>query len=333
MNNQDKYTFVLLNENSKPTIKGRKFPYNKLIPAFDEIWDADKQETRLIQLSKKERTIYVDEFKSESSADKRESILFSNGFKIVDAKETKLLEFMRASNFNKDCADPVKGSTPIYYEYVPGKAEKEVMAKDLEVMDAKQAAFNLKLKDMIAYARVLGIDTNKEVDEIRWNLSIIAAKNPKSFMAGLNSPNTKRANNVLEAIDKNILIKDDSTRAIKWANNNVAILTAPVKQDVVSFFVEWTFGTKDGEDVYAAILDQLRSGSDSVFIETEEDDVEALSEVELVEKAIEAEIITKAAGGVLVFKDKKLRKGVNPTAKLVESNSELKTALLMALAD
>lgn len=331
---QEKFIFRLIRQNENPTIKGRKHPFSLLVPAYDEVYDEKTEKTRIIQFVRGEESIYLDEHKNDNTRKKRENIVFTNGMKIIDYKEKTLLEFIRATNKNKDCKHRMDGTSPVFYEYKPGEAEKTTMKKDKVVMDAKLVAYNLKFKDMMAYARVMRIPTDgREADEIRYNLSVLAEKDPSAFMKGLKSPNTNRVNNVLEAIEKGILNRDSKNRSIKWANNDATILTAPVGQDEVNHFVEWTFGNVEGEEAYAAILTQLNINPEDKILTSFEENVVDMDGVTLIEKAIEKGVIVKEVGGMLMFEDKKLIKGVNPCARKVDKDPKLKTAIQAALSE
>ena len=71
------------------------------------------------------------------------------------------------------------------------KAAQDKIAQVADVMDAVQSALKMPLNELVGYAKVLGVNTNKSVDEIRWDMKVQAEKNPKAFLAGMNDPRTE----------------------------------------------------------------------------------------------------------------------------------------------
>jgi hypothetical protein len=326
---QDKFVFRLIKENSSPTIENVKFPKSYLIPCIDEVYDDESGENRVIRYASGERSIYLDE-QVNQDMNKRAQITFFNGYLIVDKRERTKLAYLRASNACQTNNDRMPGSKAVYFEVKPGEGAKEQMKFDKLELEAKQAAYNMNLDELIGYARVLGVDVNRDPAEVRYAMSIIASQNPETFMEGLDSPQTKRKFYVYEALDAGIISLSRNENSIRWGDSKQPIVQAPVGQDPLDYLVEFTFDSK-GESVYERIRTLLTPSVSTEEVEEEDsEDLIGMSGEDLLKMAKELNLIS-FNGGAVMFNDSKVGVGYSKSGKAVDNNPTLKRQLIKSI--
>jgi hypothetical protein len=116
--------------------------------------------------------------------------------------------------------------------------------------------YNMELKELISYARILDVNINRPIDLIRWDMASIAGDDPNWFIENKNSPNTTRMHYLFEAIDMGIIKVTNKDRTVRWANGQ-AIVQAPLSVEPLDALVDLTF-EKDGEAIYEAIINKIR---------------------------------------------------------------------------
>lgn len=247
------FKFVLNHQNPNPSMKERYFPNGFAIPLVDIIFDHTLNKRRMIRYIPGEMSIYADEQKVEAENIRTQYAEFSkNGDLIIDGHDSQKLEFMMISNFNgsnprRDAAQKAKFYTLDLGSQI--RKEKEI---DEKLTNAKQWCYEANWDQIKSYARVLGLRINEDADEVRWNLKLIAEKDPVLFLAGLNNKLTQRKHYVLEAIDKGILMVDNISNSLSWANgSNICI--SPMGKDPIDHFVDLT-ETKEGQRTYDSVL-------------------------------------------------------------------------------
>lgn len=337
MSKNNSIVFLLKKKNTSPSITGRFYPASSTIPHIDEVYDPKTESNRIVRYIPGERTIWMDEQDTPPDAKVRVSIEFLNGMKIVNPREKTLLEYLRIVNWNDDIESDVRmPNKPIlFYENKPGSKAKEIMADDKQTIKAINAAYELDLESLISYARVLKVDVKRDPADIRYAMRIIAEENPTAFLEGLNNPTTSRSNKVLQAIERGIIIADHAKRSMRWANNGATIMSAPVGQDLVDCFVDFTFQSDgQGEEVYEMILKLLQPSQEKeTKFETDESKtkVDSLSTEDLLAKLVEAEIVTIAGISTYMYLGKQIAKGKGKTIEKIDSAPELKKALMIDL--
>jgi hypothetical protein len=253
-NYNKRYVFVLNHQNPTPTVQGKHFPNSFNLPMVDEIFDYDKGTTRLIRYVPGELSIYKDEQSDDHEKTKRtEFITFSkDGDVIIDGKDRQRLEFMMKSNWNG--SNPVRNQSvhPKYWMVDLNSGLKLEKERDEKLTNAKQWCYEAKWDQIKSYARVMGLDVNRDPDEVRWALKLTAEKDPIKFLAGLNNKLTERKHYILEAVDKGILTVDPRNNSLSWANGS-NICVAPMGKSAVDHFVDLT-QNEEGQRTYESIL-------------------------------------------------------------------------------
>jgi len=128
------------------------------------------------------------------------------------------------------------------------KADKEKFA-------AAQWCYDAPLDKVLAVASLRLSDEQmaQDAEDIRWNLKIVAERNPEEFLKMLENPSTERRYIMKKALNRGIVVINTPINAICWSDNlNNPMTVAPAGKDVLEDFITKSFST-DGERYYRAI--------------------------------------------------------------------------------
>ena len=180
-----------------------KFPVVHMLKADDIIFDPVKGVNRKIRYIPGEGSIFEDEQKEDAKV--KSPITFSNGFLRVDYTNPTLKKYLDMCNANRSNPNRMTNSAPSFYAVDYEKKAKEKLDKSIKSMDALRLVFDMKLDKLIAYAKILGLKVDKSTDEIRYDMKVIAEKNPEKFINGLNDPKMEIKQMLLRAKEMQIL--------------------------------------------------------------------------------------------------------------------------------
>ena len=160
---------------------------------------------------------------------------------------------MRKSNYNLDNPEKMPGSSVIFYEIDNEvDAQKEVEALENEFA-AIEIAMSMEPQEMIGISKVLGINTDRSMYEVKHDFLSFVKNNPLDFLNSLDDPRVDRKQKIVEALESKIIIDNKVTRTVNWGGKNgQAITIVPIGIDSIEHFTEFTF-EKDGEEVYSRI--------------------------------------------------------------------------------
>jgi len=288
------------------------------IPVIDVIFDAATGKTREIRYIPGEKSIFTDEQHVKDFPKKRSEIIMYDGWKIVQAQETLLKEYLERCNFNQGNPERMPNTTVIFKEFKPeADAQINLDKEELDVK-ARAAVFNMKFEDMLVFAKAIGLNVDRDAAEIKHDLLQRAKKEPQNFLNELSSKNTKRKWAILEAVDTNIITINKKNSTVSWAGGNI-IFQSALGADIVGDFAEYTQNTEDGKTIFERIQ--------RLYDKRKNDEATDLSEEQILEKSIEAGIITKK-GQWHYYKNEKLSVGVNMIYAKIKEDESFKTELL-----
>jgi len=204
--------YQLLHNGGKDRRGKTIYPVVYMVKSEDIIFDAEKDVNRRIRYIPGEPSIFEDEQKKESKV--KSPITFSNGFLLVDQTNPTLRKYLDMCNANADNVNRSGSSAPIFKAVDGAKDAKEKMAKDMKQMDALRVVFDMELDKLIGYATVMGVNINKSTDEIRYDMKIMAEKDPVKFLAGLDDPKMEIKQVALRA--KQFKILDWDSGKVMW---------------------------------------------------------------------------------------------------------------------
>jgi hypothetical protein len=251
--------YRLIKRIAKPALQGRHYPLYAPIPSTDEIYDPESDSMRTIRYATGEPSIFKDE---QSEKVKLGSIVFQNGKIVVERRNPNLIQFLELSNHNADNEDRVGNRTTLFRKEDQGKVAKLSVDSILIETQAVNAVLSMKWDKLAAYARVLGVNTDKSSDEVKHDMIVIAKNSPQKFLDGIDDPRTTRKQVVMDAMKYGIITVKG--RSVKWTigPENSAILHVPAGREPVEYLAEWTMTEREGEDVFKEMkkrLDKLLS--------------------------------------------------------------------------
>ena len=233
----------------KPT-----YPVTYMVKAEDVIYDPETNTERAIRYVPGETSIYKDEQSKDSKL--REPIMFSNGVLTVAKTNPTLKKFLDMCNANSSNPNRRTERVPSFFkEDTQVNAKKDVSKAKAEI-NALQLALNMPMEQLVGYAKVLGVNTDNSIDEIRWDMKLVAQKDPSSFIAGLNDPTREM---------KEVLLRAKEYRIIEMSNNEISwiigdsknrITHVPIGIKPMDKMVDFCL-TQDGKVVYEEIKSRL----------------------------------------------------------------------------
>ena len=264
---EKKFTPRFTNNNSdvKPkvyqlSVKSRKrngmpqYPIVSLLKAEDIIFDPETGENRKIRYIPGESSIFADEQPKEAKM--REPIAFNNGFLYVDHTNPTLKKYLDTCNANGSNPHRIKSKSILFTLKDDEKNAQQKIEQVGATMDAVQSALKMPLNELVGYAKVLGVNTNKSVDEIRWDMKIQAEKNPKSFLAGMNDPRTEMKQLLLMAEESGIISMKKT--AVTWVSSGNTICVPAIGVKPIERMVDFC-SEGEGEQIYAEIERRLQA--------------------------------------------------------------------------
>jgi len=231
-----------------------QYPVVSLLKAEDIIFDPEKGENRKIRYVPGETSIFADE--QPEGVRMREPIAFNNGFLFVDHTNPTLKKYLDTCNANGSNPHRIKSKSILFKQQDEEKSAQDKIAQVADVMDAVQSALKMPLNELIGYAKVLGVKTDKSVDEIRWDMKIEAEKNPKSFLAGMNDPRTEMKQLLLMAQESGIIRMDK--KAVTWVSSGNTICVPAIGVKPIERMVDYC-SEGEGEQIYAEIERRLQA--------------------------------------------------------------------------
>jgi len=231
-----------------------QYPVVSLLKAEDIIFDPEAGENRKIRYVPGETSIFADE--QPEGVRMREPISFNNGFLFVDHTNPTLKKYLDTCNANGSNPHRIKSKPVLFNLKDDKKSAQDKIAQVSDTMDAVQAALKMPLNELIGYAKVLGVNTSKSVDEIRWDMKVQAEKNPKSFLAGMNDPRTEMKQLLLMAQESSIISMKKT--GITWVSSGNTICVPAIGVKPIDRMVDFC-SDGEGEQIYAEIERRLQA--------------------------------------------------------------------------
>jgi hypothetical protein len=242
--------FKLVKRNEKPALKGRHYPSIKILPSEEVIYDPAKDQSRTIRYAIGEASIYKDEQPAEVVLG---DIIFQNGSIIVPYTNPSLIEFLVLSNHNTENPHRKTEKERIFVELNPARDAEQALELEEATSRAKALVFTLPFDDIRGYARVCGVNVNRSASEIKWDMKILAEKDPVGFMAGLDDPATKRQQVLHDAANCGVI--EISGKGAYWKHGDTKNLITPIPagKNGVEWMAEWTLTDEEGKTVFKEI--------------------------------------------------------------------------------
>ena len=209
------------------------------------IYDAEKDSIREIRYCPNEPSIYVDE---QSDNALKQSVVFRDKRLFVRKEQPNLKEFMEKHPMNMS-----NGGT--LFKIEDKKADAALsLNKEFVLNDAITMVRDKDIQELLPVAIYFGININKPVSEIRYNLLTTAKKNPKDFIDAFDNPKVRTRSILQQGSDYQLIkIKKDG---VYWFDSNGLIVSVPVGQDPMDVLVRFCM-TERGSSVISSLEDRL----------------------------------------------------------------------------
>lgn len=237
------------------------FPLSVTIPMVGTVYEKNKNgaiSPRKIRYVEGENSIYVDEQTPDKDVPKTiVRCAFVKGRKQVDGVDSVQLEFMMKWDVNgtKDGRNEKKAE--IFHLVDTSKLVAKSRKADKDKFAAAQWCYDAPMDKVLAVAsqKLSAEQMAQQAEDIRWNLKLIAERNPDEFLKMLENPSTERRYIMMKALDKEIVVINTQINAMCWSDNPKNPMTvAPAGKDVLEDFITKSFST-DGERYFRAIED------------------------------------------------------------------------------
>ena len=232
-----------------------KYALVYMIKAEDIIYDPIKGINRKIRYIPGESSIFEDEQKKDAKV--KAPITFNEGFLIVGKQNPTLKKFMDYHNQNGDNPNRMTNAKVVFKKKDTERKAKVSLKKSVLEIDAMSLALKMPISKLIGYAKVLGVNVDKSTDEIRYDMKVLAQKDPNGFISGMDNPVTEI---------KEIILLAEEHQLISMASNKVTwikgaarplITHVPIGQKPIDHFADFC-KSGDGEKVLDEIKNQLK---------------------------------------------------------------------------
>ena len=254
---KESYIYRLSNQKVSSTYSGKKTSVTYRIPSIDEVYDNSTNKNRLIRYVLGESSVYADEQTTKNPV--LADVIFVNGILTVQADQANLIAFMENTNYNNSNKNRRDGSLDIFFRVDREIDAQKMVEQEVNSVEANYVASTMDPQKLVAYARVLGINVDRSMYEIKWDMMNYAKSDPDGFLSGIDDIRTERKQTMFDAQDYNIIDFSHAPNEVNWilGNQRPTILHIPVGMNKMDYFVEWTLDP-EGESVYKEVLDKIR---------------------------------------------------------------------------
>tara|TARA_R100000458_G_C8257465_1_gene233422 strand:+ start:63 stop:953 length:891 start_codon:yes stop_codon:yes gene_type:complete len=234
--------------------QGRAFPVTYMLKAEDIVYDPETNSERTIRYIPGETSIFKDEQSKEARL--KEPIMFTNGLLVVSKQDPNLRKFLDMHNGNASNPNR-KGSRGIVYRKVDNEVNaKKNIEKVRSEVDALSLALTMPIDKLVGYAKVLGVNIDKSTEEIRWDMKVLAQKDPIAFIDGLSDPRTEVREIILKAKEYSIL--DFTKNKVCWivGTERPVITVVPIGVDAIDKMVDFCM-SDEGSNIMEEINKRL----------------------------------------------------------------------------
>lgn len=231
-----------------------RYPVVYMLKAEDVVFDPTTGTQRTIRYIRGQKSIFAEE--QDKGVLVKAPITFNNGFLIVENTNPNLKKFLDMCNANLNNPNRSSSSTPSFGLEDSEKKAKEKLERSRIEMDAVSTVLTMSLDKLVGYAKVLGVNVKNSTDEIRYDMKILAEKDPSGFIAGLDSPLTEIKELILKASEYKVIKLDPDKVYWTIGNSRQAITSVPMGVKPLDHLAEICL-TVDGEPIVSQIKAQL----------------------------------------------------------------------------
>ena len=239
----DKPSIYQLIHNGGKDKRGKTiYPVVYMIKAEDIIYDPENNINRKIRYIPGESSVFEHEQKKDAKV--KSPITFNSGLLFVDRTNPSLKRYLDLCNLNQSNPNRDKSTRPAFKLLTPEVDAQKKIEKSMLELDAVRVALEMPLDKMIGYAKVLGININKSTDEIRYDMKVLAEKDPRSFIEGMDDPMTELKETLIRACQYNIISIGSSK--VNWiqGDKRTAITHVPLGVKGIDHMAQYCMSEK-----------------------------------------------------------------------------------------
>ncbi len=209
------------------------------------IYDEEKNQVREMRYCPNEPSIWVDE-QSENAVKK--PVIFNNGNLIVSKEKPNLMEYLDRHPQNVN-----NGGGVFKLVEQDRDAEKE-LEKEFSMVDSISMVREKPIQELLPVALFYGMNIDRPVAEIRFDLLKEAKSNPQKFIQAFDNPVVQARAVVYQAKEYQIInVKNDGAY---WFDSNRLIVANPTGQDPLDTLTRYCL-TDKGASVFDKLRDDL----------------------------------------------------------------------------
>lgn len=211
------------------------------------IYDSDKDTVREIRYCPNEPSIFVDE---QSGNAVKEAIIFRNGKLFVTKEKPNLKKFLDLHPSN------ISNGGHVFKKVDITRDAEEELTKEFSTIEAVSMVREKDIDSLLPVAIYYGININRPVSEIKFDLLKQAKKDPKGFVQSFDSPSVKTRSILHQAGEYQVLMfKKDSVR---WFDSNREIISVPIGEEPLDVLTRFCM-TERGAATYESIKDKMKN--------------------------------------------------------------------------
>ena len=209
------------------------------------VYDSDKDTVREMRYCPNEPSIWADE---QGDNARKETVAFREGKLFVPKDKPNLRKFMDLHPFN------MTNGGKIFRQIDKKKDAQNELEREFKLNEAITMVRDKDINELLPIALYFGVNINKPVTEIRYNLLNIAKKKTQEFIQSFDSPQVQTRSTIQQGKDYQIInVKSDGTY---WFDSNRLIVSTPVGQDSMDVMVRFCL-TEKGASVLSTLEDRL----------------------------------------------------------------------------
>tara|TARA_R100001510_G_C7656842_1_gene217401 strand:- start:2701 stop:3549 length:849 start_codon:yes stop_codon:yes gene_type:complete len=234
-----------MNQNAEYEIPSRSGVVYMLPQKGVTVYDPEQDTVRELRYCPNEPSVWADE---QGSKALKQTVAFQEGRLFVPKDKPNLRMFMDLHPMN------IANGGKLFRLVDKQKDAQDKLKREFVTSEAVVMVRDKDINELLPIALYFGVDINRPVSEIRYDLLNIAKRNPKDFIESFDSPQVQVRSVIQQAKDYQIVnIKKDGCY---WFDSNGLIVSVPVGQEGMDVMVRFCL-TEKGASVLSSLEEKL----------------------------------------------------------------------------
>jgi len=209
------------------------------------VYDKEQDTVRELRYCPNEPSVWADE---QGNKALKQTVAFQGGRLFVPKDKPNLRMFMDLHPMN------IANGGKLFKLVDKQKDAKDKLKKEFVTSEAIVMVRDKDINELLPIALYFGLDINRPVSEIRYDLLNVAKKNPQGFIESFDSPQVQVRSIIQQGKDYQIInIKTDGCY---WFDSNGLIVSVPAGQEGIDVMVRFCL-TEKGASVLSALEEKL----------------------------------------------------------------------------